>query len=68
MEGKMLMAYEDLGFKIKDIPMEEARVPLCPIDGHAAAVRILEKAKIERPEVSWVIVGSGPYGVHGLGK
>jgi hypothetical protein len=27
----MLMAYHDGEFKIKDVPMEEVRVPPCPV-------------------------------------
>jgi hypothetical protein len=62
----MLMAYEDVGgFKIKDYPLEETRVPFRPIDSHDKALQILEWAKNERRDVQWKIVGNGPFGVHG---
>ncbi len=61
----MLMAYDDCGFTIKDVPMEETRVPLRPIENLSDAERILAEAKRQRPDVHWVIKGAGPYGVHG---
>jgi len=60
----MLMAYDDGGFKIKDVPMEAARVPLCSIDDRSAAEQILVWAHEHRPGTQWVIVGDGPFGVH----
>jgi hypothetical protein len=61
----MLMAYEDGGLRIKDIPMEETRVPLYPIESRSDAERILEEAKRQRPDLRWAIKGTGPYGIHG---
>ena len=61
----MLMAYDDRAFTIKDIPMEETRVPLHPIETRADAERILAEAMRQHPDVRWVIRGTGPYGVHG---
>jgi hypothetical protein len=63
MGAKMLMAYEDLGFKIKDSTDDE-RVPVHPIDSLAHALQILEEAKKQRSDVQWEIVGNGPFGVH----
>ena len=60
----MLVAYEDLGLKIKDIPGEDTRVGPHPIATHPDAVRIREAAMAERPEVLGNS-GDGPWGVHG---
>jgi hypothetical protein len=65
LERTMLIAYEDGVFTIKDIPMEETRVPLHPIESLSDAQRILAEAKKQRPEIQWTIKGTGPYGVHG---
>lgn len=65
LEGKVLMAYEDLGFKIKDIPTDDPRIPQYPIDSLSRAEEIMAWARKERPTVRWAIKGSGPYGVHG---
>jgi hypothetical protein len=61
----MLVAYEDLGLKIKDIPGDDTRVGPHPIATYEDAVRIRDEAVAERPEVRWEIVGKGPWGVHG---
>jgi hypothetical protein len=61
----MLMAYEDLGFKIKDIPADDPRVPLYPIESLSSAEEIMVWARTEHPTVRWVIEGKGPYRVHG---
>jgi hypothetical protein len=61
----MLVAYDDLGLKIKDIPGDDARVGPNPIAAHVDAIRIRDAAMAERPEVRWEIVGKGPWGVHG---
>jgi hypothetical protein len=61
----MLVAYEDLEFKIMDIPGDETRVGPYPIATRADAVRIRDAAMAERPDVHWEIVGNGPWGVHG---
>jgi len=72
----MLMAYEDLGFKIKDIPTDDPRVPLYPIENRPKAMRILAQARTERPDKKWAIQGrtrkgktqKGPYRVVGTDK
>jgi hypothetical protein len=61
----MLMAYEDLGLPIKDVPIEETRVPLHPIKSYSEAKWILAEAERQRPDIQWTIRGNGPYGVHG---
>lgn len=61
----MWMAYEDLQFVIKDIPLQETRAPLYPISNHSDAQRILAEAQKRRPDIQWEIKGTGPYGVHG---
>jgi len=61
----MLMAYEDLGFTIKDIPTDDPRVPAYPIESLSSAQEIIVWARAERPTVRWVIEGKGPYRVHG---
>jgi len=61
----MLVAYEDSGLKIKDIPLDEARVGPKPIATPEDALRIRDQAVAQRPEVRWNIVGEGPWGVHG---
>ena len=61
----MLMAYEDLGFTIKDIPTDDPRVPVYPIENLSRAKEILAWAETERPAVRWVIEGNGPFRVHG---
>lgn len=59
----MLMAYEDLGFQIKDIPTEDARIPPFPIESRAEAIVILKKAMTQRPDVLWIIEGDGAFRV-----
>lgn len=63
----MLMAYEDLRFQIKDIPTDDQRVPLYPIEKKPTAMRILAQARTERPDLNWNIEekakGNGPYRV-----
>ena len=62
----MLIAYEDLGqLLIKDIPGDDSRVGPHPTANHEDVIRIRDAAKVERPDVRWKIVGSGPWGVHG---
>jgi hypothetical protein len=58
------MAYDDGGLKIRDYPMEEARVHWHSIQDRESAERILAWAKTERPDIVWVIIGNGPFGVH----
>jgi hypothetical protein len=61
----MLMAYEDDdGFQIKDLGMEAPRIPVHSIVNYSDAVRTLEKAQNQRPDVRWEMVGGGPYRVH----
>jgi hypothetical protein len=63
----MLMAIDDGGFKIKDVPTDDPSIPLFPIESHDQAVLILEWAKQQPvPDVQWGIVGEGPYGVHAI--
>lgn len=68
----MLMAYEDLGFQIKDIPTDDPRVLSYPIEKKPTAMRILAQAKTERPDLSWNIEGKdkgkGPYRVVATAK
>ena len=61
----MLVAYEDRGLQIKEIPASEIIVFKHPIANHAEALRILDEAAKLRPDVHWVIVGLGPWGVRG---
>jgi hypothetical protein len=61
----MLVAYEDLGLKIRDTPEDDTLVGPRPIATHEDAIRIRDEAVAERPEVRWEIVGKGPWGVHG---
>lgn len=59
----MLTAYDDCGFTIKDIPTDDTRVPLFPIENLHAAKEILSWAKKEHPSVNWIIEGKGPFRV-----
>ncbi len=59
----MLMAYDDHGFTIKDIPTDDTRVRSYPIDDLSQAKQILARAKKERPEVRWTIEAKGPFRV-----
>jgi hypothetical protein len=61
----MLVAYDDCGYKIKDFPTEEARVPLRSIESHSEAERIRLWAATQPHDVDWVIVGEGPFGARG---
>jgi hypothetical protein len=61
----MLVAYEDRGLQIKDIPAKEITVFQHPFASHTEALRILAEAEKQRPDVHWVIVGLGPWGVRG---
>lgn len=61
----MLVAYEDPGLKIEEIPLDDSQVGPKPIATLEAAARIRDEAADERPEVRWDIVGAGPWGVHG---
>ena len=59
----MLMAYDDHGFTIKDIPAEDSRTGANPIQHFSKAKDILEWAENERPTVHWIIEGKGPFRV-----
>ena len=59
----MLMAYDDCGFKIKNIPTDDTRVGPNPIEDLSKAQEILEWAKHERPTVKWTLEGKGPFRV-----
>lgn len=61
----MLVAYEDSGLKIKDIPLDDTRVGPESIANLDDAIRIRDEAVARRPEVRWNIVGEGPWVVHG---
>jgi hypothetical protein len=61
----MLVAYEDRGVQIKDIQRDDVDLLLHPIVSRDEAVRILAEAQRLRPDVQWVIVGLGPWGVRG---
>jgi hypothetical protein len=51
--------------QIKDIPRDDVDVLLHPIANREEAVRILAEASRLRPDIQWVIVGLGPWGVRG---
>ena len=58
----MLTAYEDGdGFQIKEL--KDPRISAQPIVNYSNALRILEKAKDQRPDIRWEMVGGGPYSV-----
>jgi hypothetical protein len=59
----MLMAHDDGGFTIKDIPSDDARVGESPIRELSAAMKILGWAKKIAPKVNWQLEGKGPYRV-----
>ena len=61
----MLMAYEDQGLQIREIPPEEIMKFHHPVATYAESRRILDEAAKQRPDVHWVIVGTGPWGVRG---
>jgi hypothetical protein len=55
----MLMAYWDLGLQIKDLPVDDPRIPLFPFEKLDYAESILARAKIARPEIVWEIKKNG---------
>jgi hypothetical protein len=59
----MLMAYDDCGFTIKDIPTDDTRVGSNPIEDLTKAKEILAWAKKERHTVHWILQGNGPFRV-----
>jgi hypothetical protein len=61
----MLVAYEDRGLRIEEIPPEEIMTFEHPVADHDEALRILAEAVKQRPDVQWLIVGLGPWGVRG---
>jgi len=60
---KMLMAYYDVGYTIKDVPSEDTRVGANPISDLTEAEKILAWAKKTAPKVNWVLEGKGPWRV-----
>ena len=62
----MLVAYEDKGIHIKEIPVEDIKVFLHHVDNQDEAKRILAEAEKLRPDVQWLVVGNGPWGVRGV--
>jgi hypothetical protein len=61
----MLVAYEDRGLHIEEIPPGDVGVFLHQIESLDEAKRILAEAIKQRPDVEWLIVGTGPWGVRG---
>jgi hypothetical protein len=60
----MLMAYDDCGYTIKDVPGgDDSRPGANPIDNLSAAMKILAWAKKISPKANWVLEGKGPYRV-----
>ena len=60
----MLTAYWDLKLQIKDLPTDDPRVPMFPLESRDLAESILAKAKMAMPEISWEIKKhSGSYSV-----
>lgn len=58
-----MMAHDDGGFTIKDIPSDDARVGASSIRELSAAIKILAWAKKIAPKVDWLLEGKGPYRV-----
>ncbi|MFI5059337.1 MAG: hypothetical protein ACHQLQ_14275 [Candidatus Acidiferrales bacterium] len=62
----MLTAYWDLGLQIKDLPIDDPRVPQFPFENLSSAESVLAKAKLKRPEIKWEIKeNGGSYSVRG---
>jgi len=60
----MLTVYWDLGLQIKDLPIDDPRVPRFPLENLSSAESILARAKLARPEIDWEIKEkSGSYSV-----
>jgi hypothetical protein len=59
----MLVAYEDLGFQVKDLSEQELKFSFRPISSRGEALRIQKEASRRRPDIRWVIVGEGPFSV-----
>jgi hypothetical protein len=57
----MLTAYWDLELQIKDLPTDDPRVPMFPLESPDLAESILAKAKIARPEIAWEIKQRGGF-------
>ncbi len=55
----MLTAYWDLGLQIKDLPIDDPRVPLFPLEKLEYAESILARAKALRPNIVWEIKEHG---------
>jgi len=56
---KMLTAYWDLGLQIKDLPVDDPRIPLFPFEKLDYAESILARAKVARREIVWEIKEKG---------
>jgi hypothetical protein len=63
----MLVAYEDRGFHIDEISTGDIGAFLHRVVSLDEAKRILAEAAKRRPDVQWLIVGTGPWGVRGEG-
>lgn len=61
----MLVAYDDKGLQIEEIPDDEIKIFAHQIASHDEALRILAEAEKQRPDVHWLIVKTGPWGVRG---
>jgi hypothetical protein len=59
----MLVAYEDLGFQVKDLSEQELKFAFHPISSRGEAQRIQREASRRRPDIRWTIVGEGPFSV-----
>ena len=55
----MLTAYWDLGLQIKDLPVDDPRIPLFPFEKLDYAESILARAKVARREIVWEIKRHG---------
>jgi hypothetical protein len=61
----MFVAYKNRELLISEIPAKDIKVFLHPIESRSDAIQILAEAARRRPDISWVIVGRGPWGVRG---
>ena len=60
---QMFVAYKNRELRINEIPAKDITVFLHPIATRAEAIQILAEAARQRPDICWVIVGRGPWGV-----
>lgn len=61
--AQMLVAYEDLGFQVKELSEQELKFGFHPITSRGEAQRIQREASRRRPDIRWTIVGEGPFSV-----